>query len=962
MASGTDDGAGDRAPGWRGPVTFVPSDPPRSSVLARWSPDGASGMFAVASAGERVMVVRRGEQLRREDVACDDIDMAVAVAELLEPTADHSPSAEVWATATRLALDLVARGHVIPAVTASGWDAWQIDPLEPADHAFIEALAASAPPEAHALAAPGGGSTVADPAWLVRCFLDAVADTVMRTAAAPRALGSHVFAATEPSPAEPMRPWIAAAFGHLTSATRLGLRVEVVPAAGDAVTDCDDDADSDRTADAPADFEVVVQLRSTQDPSLVIDAAALGDCPAAVAARFGGAAGAELLVGLARAARLWPALDVLLDADSSHGRVPVSIDDLDELLDLAADLEATGVEVLWPSSFVADLRPRLVATAPPPAVATSPAVGLGVILDFRWEVLLDGEVLSDAEFEALADAKRGLVWLRDRWVRTDEQLLRRLRRLPAGLDGAPGLAAALAGEAVDEDGIAVEVVAEGFVEMLRSRLGDLAGTRDEPEPAGLAAELRPYQRRGVAWMVDLCRAGLGGVLADDMGLGKTLQVIALHLALREQGSGAPMLVVCPTSVLGNWAREIARFAPGVPVRTLAGPDRHLRDVAPDEIVLATYGVMRRMVDDLGEVPWGVVVADEAQHVKNPRSRTARSLRGVPAAARIALTGTPVENRLSELWALLDWTTPGLLGSFEHFRTEFAVPIERRGDRERSTRLGLLTKAFMLRRRKTDPGVADDLPARTQHDVVVPLAHEQLSLYEALVRESLSQIDGTEGATRVGMVFRLLTGLKQIANHPAHFLHEPDGPLDGRSGKLDATVDLVGSAVDGDERVLVFSQYVAMCQLLRRRFGEAGIEAEVLHGGLSSAARDRLVERFQAGDIPVLVISLKAGGTGLNLTAATQVVHFDRWWNPAVEDQATDRAWRMGQTKPVVVHRMIAEGTIDERIAEMIERKRSLADTVSAGGEAWIADLDDAELRELVSLRAGAPLFRSGVMV
>jgi len=577
-------------------------------------------------------------------------------------------------------------------------------------------------------------------------------------------------------------------------------------------------------------------------------------------------------------------------------------------------------------------------------------------------VLLDDEALSDAELDALADAKRGLVWLRGNWIRTDAAVLDRIRRLPAGLDGPSGLAAALAGELVDDDGDVVEVAAAGFVDTLRERLGELAGLREEPEPAGLHAELRPYQRRGLGWMLDLCTAGLGGVLADDMGLGKTVQVIALHLALAATPAAAPLLVVCPTSVAGNWVRELARFAPGVPVRRLAGPDRHLADLAPDEVVIVTYGTMRRSVDELAEVGWGVVVADEAQAVKNPRARTSRALRRIPARARLALTGTPVENRLAELWALLDWTTPGLLGSFDHFRTQFAVPIERNTNRHAAARLGLLTRPFMLRRRKTDPSVEVDLPSRTHHDVAVPLSVEQLSLYEALVRESLFQINGSEGATRVGMVFRLLTGLKQIANHPAQYLHEADGPLAQRSGKLDAAVELVTAAVDGEERVLVFSQYVEMCQLLRRRFGEEGIHAEVLHGGLSGTARDRLVERFQAGEVPVLVISLKAGGTGLNLTAATQVVHFDRWWNPAVEDQATDRAWRIGQQRPVVVHRLVSEGTIDERIAEMIERKRSLAESVVGDGETWIADLDDDQLAELVRLRTTGATFRTGVLL
>ena len=951
---------------------FVPADPPRASVLCLWEPAGDTGMFAVPldvvaiseQTGARSevqhrtidVVVARGDRLVGESVPAAALCMTDAV-ELLAGLDEvgASRSLAFWARATQAALGLIARGRLVAAVTGRGGDAWRVDPLEPADHQVLAALAEACPPEAHALAPFAARGSVVDPAWLVRCWFDAVADAWVRTAAAPLAVGTHLFAATEFTPAEPLRPWVAAAFGHLTSATRLGLRVEVgvVPDESDESPG----ADAERAEADAVEFTVVLQLRSARDPSLVVDVDDLEELDPSVADRLGRGAAEELLVALARASGHWSLLGRALDEEL--GSLVVTVDDLEQLLEAAGALEASGVEVLWPAAFTADFRPRLVATGAPPAVAGGePLLGLASILDFRWQVLCDGIALSDDDIAALADAKRSLVWMRGRWVRTDGDVLARIRSVPDGLEGPAGLAAALAGEFIAPDGTAIEVAAEGFAEALRSRLGELAGLREEPEPPGLEATLRPYQRRGVAWMVDLCRSGLGGVLADDMGLGKTIQVIAAHLVLRsgatvEAAGSGPTLVVCPTSLLGNWAREIERFAPGVPVRRLAGSDRNLDLLSPDEIVLVTYGVMRRMVEDLADHTWGVVVADEAQHLKNPRARTSRAIRTIPAAARIALTGTPVENRLSELWSLLDWTTPGLLGSYDRFRTEFSIPIERRGSRSGTQRLATLTKPFMLRRRKTDPAIEVDLPSRTQHDLSVPLTAEQLSLYEALVRESLSQITGTEGIARQGLVFKLLTGLKQIANHPGQFLHETDGPLAARSGKLDAAVELVTAAVEGDERVLVFSQYVAMCHLLARRFEEADLHAEVLHGGLSADARDRLVERFQAGEVPVLVLSIKAGGTGLNLTAATQVIHFDRWWNPAVEDQATDRAWRIGQTKPVVVHRLISEGTIDERIAEMIERKRALAESVVGSGEAWIGDLDDDDLAELVSLRLGA---------
>lgn len=934
--------------------TFVPGDPPRSGHMAVWDPTATGGLFAMQAAAsggpdlEPLDVARfDGERVRCHSAAAQRVDVARSLDVLLGDTvAARSDSSQFWARATHAALGLIARGHVVPAVSAAGWDAWQIDPLEPADHEVLAALASACPPDAHALTTPARELRVVDPVWLIRAWFDAVADAFVRTAAAPLSVGTHLFGAMEPTPAEPARSWVSSAFGHLTSATQLGLRVEPVPP-------------DDSSVPAPAirpPFDIVIQLRSAQDPSLVVDAGSLVDLPSSVRTLLGDGVGEELLSGIARAARLWPTLDPALD-DERPSSVPAGIDDLESLLDAAPDLEAAGVEVLWPQEFVADVRPRLVATGAPASESSDVTVGLDSLLDFKWELLCDGVALTETEVAEVADAKRSIVWLRGRWIRVDGSVIRRIRQLPEGLDGPGGLAAALAGEATDSTGQRVEVVAVGFAAALRERLGELAGVREEPDPDGLRAPLRAYQRRGVAWMADLCRAGLGGILADDMGLGKTIQVIALHLVLQSGASRRrPMLVVCPTSLVGNWAREIGRFAPDVPVRRFTGPDRSLADIAPNEIVLVTYGVMRQSAEELAEHEWSVVVADEAQQVKNPRARTSRALRTIPAGARVALTGTPVENRLSELWALLDWTTPGLLGGFERFRSEFSVPIERHGSCETAERLRLLSRPFMLRRKKTDPGVAPDLPSRTQLDVVVGLSGEQLSMYEALVRESLSRIRGSEGITRQGLVIQLLTSLKQIANHPDHFLKERHGPLAGRSGKLDAAAQLVTSAVGGSERVIVFSQYVEMCRLLRRRFGELGVDSEILYGGLSSGARDELVERFQSGDLEVLVLSLRAGGTGLNLTAATQVIHFDRWWNPAVEDQATDRAWRIGQTKPVVVHRLIAEGTIDERIAEMIERKRQFADSVVGTGEAWIGDLDDDGLMQLVALSTSQQVF------
>jgi SNF2 family DNA or RNA helicase len=488
---------------------------------------------------------------------------------------------------------------------------------------------------------------------------------------------------------------------------------------------------------------------------------------------------------------------------------------------------------------------------------------------------------------------------------------------------------------------------------LAQRLSAVDGAGRAQPPPGLEAELRPYQARGLAWLAEMADLGLGGVLADDMGLGKTVQLLALHLHRQAQPdlAGRATLVVCPVSVVGNWAREAERFAPSVPVRRYHGPDRSLADLEPGALVLTTYGVVRRDAAALAEVDWGLVAADEAQAVKNPLSRTARALRRPPAAARFALTGTPVENRLTDLWALLDWTTPGLLGPLERFRREVAVPVERHRDPVATDALTRVVRPFLLRRRKSDPAIAPELPPKTETDRLVPLTAEQATLYAALVAETMDQVRVAEGINRRGLVLKLLTGLKQICDHPAHYLGQA-GPLAGRSGKLDALDELLEVVVAEGEAVLVFTQYVAMGRLLVRHLAGQGRTTAFLHGSVPVARRQEQVDRFQGGEVDVFVISLKAGGTGLNLTRATHVVHYDRWWNPAVEDQASDRAWRIGQDRPVQVHRMVCEGTVEDRVARLLADKRALADAVVGGGEGWITELGDDDLAALVTLGAG----------
>ncbi|KFU77938.1 DEAD/DEAH box helicase, partial [Amycolatopsis lurida] len=693
-------------------------------------------------------------------------------------------------------------------------------------------------------------------------------------------------------------------------------------------------------------FAAVLAVRSAVDPSLIVEAATLWDAPEAVLERMGEQVETQLLLGLRRGARAWAPLGRMLQSAAPTGLTL----EYDEVVDLLthgdAALGGAGIEVQWPKDlFAGELKAKASATQAPGSV-TGPEFTLKSLLQFRWRLSLGDEDLTDAEVTALAEAKRPLVRLRGKWVKVDARLLAKVRAHRAKkLSGAEALAAALTGE-LELDGEKVEFTAPSALTGLLRRIRESAAEPIE-QPADLKATLRPYQRAGLAWLATMTGLGLGACLADDMGLGKTIQLISLHLHRRPLGEG-PTLVLCPTSLLGNWEREFARFAPDIPVRRFHGGGRHLDEVAPDEVVLATYGVLRRDRETLSEVDWGMIAADEAQHVKNPLSVTAKELRKIPAAAKVALTGTPMENRLTELWSIVDWTTPGLLGSLEGFRRKVARPIERDRDVAATERLATTVRPFLLRRKKTDPDIAPELPRKTETDRFVPLTAEQTTLYEAVVRENLAMIRELDGVARRGQVLKLLTELKQICNHPAQYLKEP-GVLHGRSGKLAAFEELLDVVLDEGDSVLVFSQYVQLCRLLEKRLAERGLPTMLLSGSSTPQAREDMVARFQAGEVPVFLLSLKAGGVGLNLTKATHVIHYDRWWNPAVEDQATDRAYRIGQDRPVQVHRLIAEGTLEERIAKVLETKRGLADAVIGAGENWITELSDDELADLVRL-------------
>jgi len=666
---------------------------------------------------------------------------------------------------------------------------------------------------------------------------------------------------------------------------------------------------------------------------------------------FGSRGRIDTTMGVGMAAAAWAPLRSLLEADIPD-RLELRDEEVLDLLDGAAErLEASGVMLEWDPELDQSLSGKVVVGSSGRLSQSVPDVfDQNALQGFSWQLSVGDEKLTDEEMELVADSDGPIVRLRDRWVLVPRVMAERARDPDLKpLTAIDALSVALTGSTV-VDGQRVEVEATGWVAQLREEVtGDSEQELIDP-PAALNATLREYQVEGMRWLHRMTSLGLGGCLADDMGLGKTVMLISLHLHRRSNPQTAgPTLVVCPASLLGNWEREIRRFAPDETVRRYHGPNRSL-DQITGGFVLTTYGTMRLDAELFETVPWGLLVADEAQHVKNPRSAGAKALRTIPARSRVALTGTPVENNLSELWAILDWTTPGLLGSHGTFRKNWGDPIEMEGSQSATRLLNRLVRPFLLRRRKSDPGIAPELPPKTITDQPVELTPEQIKLYEQAVRENMLQIRTADGINRRGLVLKLLTSLKQICNHPAQYLGEDAGPLAQRSGKLELLDELLDTIISEDSSVLVFTQYVAMARLLSRHMKERGIDAMLLHGGTAVRQRERMVERFQDGEVPVFLLSLKAAGTGLNLTRADHVIHYDRWWNPAVEEQATDRAHRIGQENSVQVHRLIAEGTIEDRIASIHEIKRELADAIVSTGEAALTELSNEDLAELVELR------------
>src|SRR5487761_2006987 len=602
----------------------------------------------------------------------------------------------------------------------------------------------------------------------------------------------------------------------------------------------------------------------------------------------------------------------------------------------------------------------------PAASAAGTRIGLDAIVDLKGEVAIgDTEVTAD-EMRDLARLKVPLVRVRGQWVELRPEEVAAAVRLVERAPGQEGATMSVGdvlrvglGLATTETDLPVTgVTADGWLGTLLAAGGQDGRPASRGTPVGFVGVLRPYQERGLGWLEFLGDLGLGACLADDMGLGKTAQVLALLVAEHSSPTAAhtgPTLVVCPMSVVENWRREAERFAPDLAVHVhhggdrLGGEDLTTASAAVD-LVITTYGLGARDIEAPSAIDWGRLVLDEAQNIKNSAARQAAAGRRIRAPRRIALTGTPVENRLAELWSIMEVLNPGLLGSANAFRQRFAVPIERYGDDDAAGRLRRATAPFILRRLKSDRTIIADLPEKLEMTVYCSLTREQATLYQAVVDEMIERIESSEGIERRGLVLATMLRLKQVCNHPAQMLADGSA-LAGRSGKLERVEEILEEVLAEGDRALLFTQFAAFGALLRTHLRDRfGRDVLYLHGGTRKAERDAMVARFQADDgPPLLILSLKAGGTGLNLTAANHVIHVDRWWNPAVEDQATDRAYRIGQRRNVQVRKLVCAGTLEERIATLLESKRALAERVVGAGETWLTELSTAELRQVLTL-------------
>lgn len=930
-----------------------------------------------------------------------------------------SDSMRAWTMAAKLAVELVARGHVVPLIdyndTGKPYARWAVASMTAETRERMALLEQMLPIAGHALVRNDGQehddasqkkknrrrkrkpvspeTTVWAPGVLLRSFLDAVADAAIRDASPSTSKDRPRKDNRELAPWElRWRYSLTAADAGFESAGlveqplsddvfRWAGPVSPRSSVGSAYVvayQLERPGQSAESAEYPDAWYLRYLLQANDDPTLLVDASELWEAkgePIEVGGRTFLRGHEVLLESLAEIANIFSPCARSLYQPKPRGTLLTTEEAWDFISRVGPVLFQFGLGVRVPAELRQDGQQRLRLKLHVGSDAWDPnrpsKVGLDSLTDFRWQVALGEHELSPEEFREIAAIQKPLVQWRGQWMAVDPVAMNEMERLFEGADSTgtidrpSALSAALAGNMLT-GGSEIGVVADGEIRHMLDALQRRDELEDLETPEAFVGELRHYQSHGLTWLSHMSDLGFGCCLADDMGLGKTIQVIATFLHQTEQetwGDGAALLV-CPTSVLGNWERELRKFAPSLNVvrhhgRNRASTPQEIERLAlPGRVVLTTYVIARMDQDLLAGEEWSHLILDEAQNIKNPRAQQARAIRRIPAERRYALTGTPVENRLTELWSILEFCNPGMLGSLGDFSRRFALPIERFSDTKAKKTLRRLVSPFILRRVKTDPNIIQDLPEKQEYKVYCTLTSEQAALYQATVDAEMEKIENTEGVQRRGNILALLTRLKQICNHPVHFLKD-ETSLAKRSGKLTRLFEMMEEVIAEEDHALIFTQYTQMGHLIVKHFADTmNADVPFIHGGVPIGKREEIVDSFQndRDAANALLLSIKAGGTGLNLTRATHVFHFDRWWNPAVEDQATDRAFRLGQTRNVQVHKMLCAGTVEDKIDEILESKRGLADAIVGSGEGWITELGDTELRDLFSLGTSAAVY------
>ncbi|MEH2231188.1 MAG: DEAD/DEAH box helicase [Nostoc sp.] len=721
------------------------------------------------------------------------------------------------------------------------------------------------------------------------------------------------------------------------------------------------------------DWTLAYFLQAADNPEFLVDAATIWNNPVerlVYENRTIEQPQETFLRGLGVASRLYPAIAPSFETEYPQCSRISPMQAYEFIKAVAWRLEDSGLGVILPPSlanregWANRLGLKISAETPKKKQGR---LGLQSLLNFQWQLAIGGQTISKAEFDKLVALNSPLVEINGEWVELRPQDIKtaqtffttRKDQMALSLEDALRLSTGDT-QAIEKLPV-VSFDASGALQELIGALNNNQAIAPLPTPTGFKGQLRPYQERGAAWLSFLERWGLGACLADDMGLGKTIQFIAFLLHLKEQDAlENPTLLVCPTSVLGNWEREVNKFAPSLKILQYHGDKRpkgkaFLEAVKKHDLIVTSYSLLHRDIKSLQSVSWQIIVLDEAQNVKNPEAKQSKAVRELEATFRIALTGTPVENRLQELWSILDFLNPGYLGNKQFFQRRFAMPIEKYGDTASLTQLRSLVQPFILRRLKSDRDIIQDLPDKQEMTVFCGLTGEQAALYQQIVEQSLVEIESAEGLQRRGMILALLIKLKQICNHPAQYLKqatlEPHN-----SAKLLRLEEMLEEVLAEGDRALIFTQFAEWGKLLKPYLEKKlGQEIFFLYGSTSKKQREEMIDRFQHDPQgpPIMILSLKAGGVGLNLTRANHVFHFDRWWNPAVENQATDRVFRIGQTRNVQVHKFVCTGTLEEKIHDMIESKKQLAEQVVGAGEEWLTEMDTDQLRNLLLLDRSA---------